>query len=341
MYSCTMLCIYLFQANKLMLFLTLISILVLSNAATIRDPLNIFCGSKNCYEVLTVERQASPQDIKKAYRKLSLVHHPDKSKEENATELFRELTKANEVLSDPKKRDLFNYYLDHPRDYYKVSGQYIYQQLPKADVRIIILGIILFFSIFLPVIQYQKWESAVKYLRNATANNLGLKNGGSKQTQELFRRACEMYEQRIKAAKESGDKAAGKLKMNKDPVFKAVVDEVVGEVKIEGGFRKPTMHDVLIVQICLLPYWGFKWGVRYYGIHVDPKLLSATDKEELTAQVVGLEVWDETDDAERKELIGRELWKSAARENWAKEKDQQESSAAAKGKRAKSSKKLS
>jgi len=314
----------------------------MSNAAEIRDPLNIFCGSKNCYDVLSVERQASAQDIKKAYRRLSLVYHPDKSKEENATELFRELTKANEVLSDPKKRDLFNYYLDHPRDYYKVSGQYIYQQLPKADVRIILLGIVLFFSILLPVVQYQKWESAVKFLRNATSNNLGLKNGGSKQTQELFRRACEIYEQRIKAAKESGDKTAGKLKMNKDPLFKAIVDEVVGDVKIEGGHHKPTVHDVLIVQICLLPYWALKWAVRFYGSRFDSRFLTLIDKENLTVLAVGLDAWDEYDETERFDLIARELWKPTALDAWKKEMvEEQESAAAKAGKRFKNSKKLS
>jgi hypothetical protein len=47
-------------------------------------------------------------------------------------------------------------------------------------------------------IQFQKYDRVVKYLKIATLNNLTLKNGGSKQTQELFRRATELYDEYIK-----------------------------------------------------------------------------------------------------------------------------------------------
>ena len=77
--------------------------------------MNIFCGSRDCYEVLETTRAATDKEIKKAYRKLSLIHHPDKSKDPDASEKFREISKANEVLSNPEKRELFNYYLDNPR----------------------------------------------------------------------------------------------------------------------------------------------------------------------------------------------------------------------------------
>lgn len=50
-----------------------------------------------------------------SYRKLSLVLHPDKNKADNATEAFRLLNKAYEVLSNNDSRSLFDYYLDHPR----------------------------------------------------------------------------------------------------------------------------------------------------------------------------------------------------------------------------------
>ena len=50
-----------------------------------------------------------------AYRKLSLTAHPDKSTAENATVVFRRITKAYEVLTGNSSRELFNYYLDHPR----------------------------------------------------------------------------------------------------------------------------------------------------------------------------------------------------------------------------------
>lgn len=50
-----------------------------------------------------------------AYRRLSLTKHPDKSKESNATEEFRIITKAYEVLDGNESKINFDYYLDHPR----------------------------------------------------------------------------------------------------------------------------------------------------------------------------------------------------------------------------------
>lgn len=49
-----------------------------------------------------------------AFRKMSLTQHPDKNKEANATEVFRLVSKAYEVLTGNESRPLFDYYLAHP-----------------------------------------------------------------------------------------------------------------------------------------------------------------------------------------------------------------------------------
>lgn len=59
------------------------------------------------YEVLGVEKDATEKDIKKAYRKLAVKHHPDKGGDEH---LFKEINAAYEILSDPKKRELYDKY---------------------------------------------------------------------------------------------------------------------------------------------------------------------------------------------------------------------------------------
>lgn len=60
------------------------------------------------YSILGVDKNASADDIKKAYRNLAKKWHPDVNHEANATEMFEKITKAYEVLSDPQKRAAYD-----------------------------------------------------------------------------------------------------------------------------------------------------------------------------------------------------------------------------------------
>ncbi len=62
------------------------------------------------YEVLGVQRGASPEEIKQAFRKLARQYHPDVSKEHNAEERFKEVNEAYSVLSDEQKRAQYDRY---------------------------------------------------------------------------------------------------------------------------------------------------------------------------------------------------------------------------------------
>ena len=80
------------------------------------------------YKILGVSKDASPQEIKKAYRRMAKKYHPDLNKDDaRAHEHFQAINEANEVLSDPEKRRKYDEYGEnwrHAAEYEEQRRQY-------------------------------------------------------------------------------------------------------------------------------------------------------------------------------------------------------------------------
>ncbi|CAB3999940.1 Hypothetical predicted protein [Paramuricea clavata] len=84
---------------------------------------------KDLYELLGVSKDATPEEIKKAYRRMALMHHPDKNPNDpTAADRFKVISHANTILSNPSKRQIY--------DEYGNMGLYIAEQFGDENVKL-------------------------------------------------------------------------------------------------------------------------------------------------------------------------------------------------------------
>jgi len=65
-------------------------------------------SNKDYYAILGISKTASPEEIKAAYRRMAIKHHPDKGGGAGAEAKFKEINEAYQVLSDPQKRSMYD-----------------------------------------------------------------------------------------------------------------------------------------------------------------------------------------------------------------------------------------
>ena len=92
---------------------------------------------KNYYYFLGVNENSSAEDIKKAYRKLSLKYHPDKNPEDDFFEnRFREIQEAYEMLNDAEKRRIYDDNLSHEQRSYRPNLPPTIKSFSASKVRL-------------------------------------------------------------------------------------------------------------------------------------------------------------------------------------------------------------
>jgi len=97
----------------------LLALLLASAFAKIKDPHNVFCGKKDCYEVLELSSESTQAAIRKKFRDISLTLHPDKGGD---ADHFRVYQRAYDVLSDPEKREHYDSCVEDQDLYWEEYG---------------------------------------------------------------------------------------------------------------------------------------------------------------------------------------------------------------------------
>ncbi|KAL2344507.1 hypothetical protein Fmac_005792 [Flemingia macrophylla] len=86
-------------------------------------------GAGDYYKILKVNRKATDEELKRAYKRLAMKWHPDKSHrqhqvtKEEAEAKFKQVSEAYDVLSDPKKRQIYDFYGHYPLNSMKVKEE--------------------------------------------------------------------------------------------------------------------------------------------------------------------------------------------------------------------------
>ncbi|KAG5050612.1 hypothetical protein AAZX31_02G021900 [Glycine max] len=96
-------------------------------------------GAGDYYKILKVKHDATDEEVKKAYKKLAMKWHPDKNLEdplrkEEFEAKFKQVSEAYDVLSDPKKRQIYDLYGHYPLNSQRFTKEYGYGNMKDAGV---------------------------------------------------------------------------------------------------------------------------------------------------------------------------------------------------------------
>jgi len=260
--------------------------LVYGTQAKISDK---YCGKKNCYNLLNVTNDASTQEVKKSYRSLSLIYHPDKNHDKDTTAIFQELNHAYEILSSPELRESYDEYLENPErsETYHYYRYYKAQYTPHVDPKVVLATFLVFFSTFQYFNRKRMYENALKYIEN-TAKFRSSVNQRFEEERQKDPRTTIMKEDIIKELKQS--------------------------VNVVGGYAPPKLRELIGVQIILLPVtilggiWFYvRWLVKFGIMRSE---YGPAEREYLTRRKLGLSEgkWQHYDEAAREQLVATELW---------------------------------
>eukprot|EP00956_Cyclotella_meneghiniana_P015912 scaffold24738_cov74-Cyclotella_meneghiniana.AAC.12 len=306
------------------------------------DPKNVFCGKYDCYKILGFDyfnwgdAPPSHKEITKSYRSLSRQWHPDKNKAKGAREKFVAIAKAYEVLTDSTKRLEYDHFRDRPDEYFRKYGSgVLYEYAPKSDTVFVVILLLAAASAFTYYAQKNRWQTIANHLIKAAVEDWSTIEGGSAESMEIREKALAILAEqkggdtavdgengkdtsvagkkgKVGDKKKKGPKLTSKEKREKDmEELRPIVVELVNEIDDFGaGFRKPTMHDLLVM-----------WWSKYLIRRIKKLEYNDEEREALTISAVGQVAWVAASEEDRAKMLKMDLWVTDNLVAWKEEQE--------------------
>ncbi|XXG62769.1 hypothetical protein AAC387_Pa05g1081 [Persea americana] len=276
-----------------MLSSTIYSCILLSILVFLPLSRAIYCDEDDCYDLLGVSQSANASEIKKAYYKLSLKYHPDKSPDPESKKLFVKIANAYEILKDEATREQYDYAIAHPEEVFYNAARYYHAYYGhKTDSRAVLVGLLLVISLFQYLNQWTTYTQAINVVKKTPA-----------------------YKNRLRALElERSGGSVNKKKSNKQ-MDKKMEDDLGKELDLQiQGAEKPSMWSLVAVQFLLLPYtigklllWRGCWFWRYQ-IKKAPYSWDDACYLTRTCLKVPLNAWRNIDESIKDDLVVKRLW---------------------------------
>lgn len=307
--------------------LAILLCLAIKSAYAFQGIPGLYCGTENCYDVLGASRESTRDDITKLYRGLARKWHPDRfqgtEEKASATEKFRQIATAYEVLREDESRKDYNDMLDDPEHYYRHYYRY-YKRVygTKVDAHWVILGVISVISLYQYFVMHSRYNEAIDYF--VTVPKYRFKAQDLAKQKGLLPIVEKRSSRDASGAKRSRHKSKEEIREQEEAIIRQVVQD---NMDIRGGFSKPDIKNILWIQIFLLPitlynyiYWYIRW-VYLYDVKGEP--YGEEEKIYLIGKYLGVNEEQLYMNEDVDSLLRQELWIKENFDVWKKKKDQE------------------
>eukprot|EP00918_Siedleckia_nematoides_P019163 GHVU01040857.1.p1 GENE.GHVU01040857.1~~GHVU01040857.1.p1 ORF type:complete len:369 (+),score=96.41 GHVU01040857.1:724-1830(+) len=280
--------------------LVLLLLVFLPSASAWEHLDNLYCGKKNCYNILGVPENADTSEIKKTYRRLSLALHPDKNPSPKAASQFHDLTAAYKTLGDSKTREAYDYYLKHPDSYYAFYYGLRAVYPSQSNPFLVIFLCLLFVSVGQVVNYY--WRK--NYVRRLVTQQVQFKRAVDA---ALTNRHGVKYK---KLPEEEQQRLRGEVE---DELMRTQVTVDGSALSLSDG-PLDMLSQLAVVSFFTAPFrlvvWSTKEASWSYRHTIRKDSILEEEREEATWRALGLDhaKWQRVDEKMQRALVEKELW---------------------------------